>query len=98
MSLRVAVAGASGRMGALVCAAVEAAGDMSLVARINRGGSVKQAVEAGVQVSSLTYQTAFVPMPTTTRTHALDSYNTCMIENVHDINVLFAVAPRLSDK
>ena len=79
MSLRVAVAGASGRMGALVCAAVEATDDMSLVARINRGGSVEQAVEAGAQVSSLTYQTAFVPMPTsTTRTHALDSCNTCM--------------------
>jgi 4-hydroxy-tetrahydrodipicolinate reductase len=50
MTLAVAVAGAAGRMGSLVCAAVEATDDLSLVARIDRDGSVGQAVEVGASV------------------------------------------------
>ena len=49
-SLRVAVTGASGRMGQTVCAAVEAAPDLELVARIDEDGSVADAVRAGAEV------------------------------------------------
>ena len=37
--LRVAVVGASGRMGSMACAAVEDAGDLELVARVGRAGT-----------------------------------------------------------
>jgi hypothetical protein len=48
--IRVAVAGASGKMGSMVCAAVDAAEDMTLVARVGRHDTVDQAVAAGAQV------------------------------------------------
>ncbi|MFP3713597.1 4-hydroxy-tetrahydrodipicolinate reductase [Puerhibacterium sp. TATVAM-FAB25] len=50
--LRVAVLGAAGRMGATTCAAVEAAGDLELVARVTRDDDVATAVrDAGAQVA-----------------------------------------------
>lgn len=50
--LRVAVLGAAGRMGATTCAAVEAAGDLELVARVTRDDDVAAAVrDAGAQVA-----------------------------------------------
>jgi 4-hydroxy-tetrahydrodipicolinate reductase len=50
--IRVAVAGAAGRMGATVCDAVEGAGDMELVARADPAldVSLDQALEAGPDV------------------------------------------------
>ena len=50
--IRVAVAGAAGRMGQAVCAAVQGAGDMELVARADPalGTSLAQALAAGPQV------------------------------------------------
>jgi 4-hydroxy-tetrahydrodipicolinate reductase len=49
-SLRVAVVGASGRMGTETCRAIESADDLELVARIDRDGSVQQAKDAGAEV------------------------------------------------
>ena len=49
--LRVAVLGAAGRMGAAACAAVEAADDLELVARIGRGDPLEQAVRARADVA-----------------------------------------------
>ncbi|PZR55396.1 4-hydroxy-tetrahydrodipicolinate reductase [Xylanimonas oleitrophica] len=49
---RVAVLGASGRMGATTCAAVESAEDLELAARVGRGDDVTTSVrESGVQVA-----------------------------------------------
>jgi 4-hydroxy-tetrahydrodipicolinate reductase len=52
MAIRVAVAGAAGRMGHTVCEAVEGAGDMELVARADPalGTSLDDALDAGPQV------------------------------------------------
>jgi 4-hydroxy-tetrahydrodipicolinate reductase len=49
--LRVAVIGAGGRMGRAACAAVEAADDMELVARIGRDDDLQQIVDAGTHVA-----------------------------------------------
>ncbi len=51
MSVQVAVFGAAGRMGRQVCAAVEAADGLELVARIDAGEDPKLAVEAGARVA-----------------------------------------------
>jgi 4-hydroxy-tetrahydrodipicolinate reductase len=48
---RVAVVGASGRMGSVTCAAVEAADDMELVARIDRDDALDDALAAGADVA-----------------------------------------------
>lgn len=50
MTLAVAVIGASGRMGRLVCDSIDAADDLHLAARIDHDGSVADAVSAGAQV------------------------------------------------
>jgi 4-hydroxy-tetrahydrodipicolinate reductase len=50
-SLRVAVLGASGRMGAEACRAVDAADDLDLVARIGSTDSLDALVDAGAQVA-----------------------------------------------
>ncbi|MFL6071625.1 MAG: 4-hydroxy-tetrahydrodipicolinate reductase [Actinomycetes bacterium] len=50
MTVKVAVAGASGRMGAETCRAVEAADDLELVAQVGRDGSLADAASAGAQV------------------------------------------------
>lgn len=47
---RVAVIGASGRMGSQTCDAVDAADDLELVARVDRAGSVQDAADAGAEV------------------------------------------------
>ena len=49
-SVKVAVIGAAGRMGQVTCAAIEAATDLELVARVDRAGSVADAGDAGAQV------------------------------------------------
>ncbi len=51
MALRVAVLGAHGRMGAEACAAIEAADDLELVARIGRDDPLTAMVDAGAQVA-----------------------------------------------
>jgi len=51
VSVKVAVFGAAGRMGRQVCDAVQAAGDMQVVARIDVGEDPKLAVEAGAEVA-----------------------------------------------
>jgi 4-hydroxy-tetrahydrodipicolinate reductase len=48
--VKVAVVGAAGRMGQVTCAAIEAAADLGLVARVDRAGSVADASTAGAQV------------------------------------------------
>ena len=48
---RVAVLGASGRMGAAACAAVEEAEDLELVARIGRRDPLEAVAEAGAEVA-----------------------------------------------
>jgi 4-hydroxy-tetrahydrodipicolinate reductase len=48
--IRVAVLGARGRMGGEVCRAVEAAPDLTLVARLDEGDQPAELVEAGAQV------------------------------------------------
>ncbi|ASK66605.1 4-hydroxy-tetrahydrodipicolinate reductase [Brachybacterium avium] len=49
--VRVAVLGASGRMGTAACAAVEDAPDLELVARIGRGDDLDTVAEAGAEVA-----------------------------------------------
>ena len=49
--LRVAVLGASGRMGSEACRAVGGAEDLELVARIGRGDDLSAVVDAGAQVA-----------------------------------------------
>ncbi len=48
--IRVGVLGAAGRMGSEVCAAVEAADDLELVARVDLGDRLEALVEAGAEV------------------------------------------------
>lgn len=48
---RVGVVGAQGRMGQQVCAAVDAAVDLELVARVDVGDSLDRLVDAGAQVA-----------------------------------------------
>jgi len=50
-SIRVAVLGASGRMGAASCRAVEEAPDLELVARIGRDDALETLTEAGAEVA-----------------------------------------------
>jgi 4-hydroxy-tetrahydrodipicolinate reductase len=50
-AVRVAVLGAAGRMGSEACRAVEAAGDLELVARVGSGDRVEGLAEAGADVA-----------------------------------------------
>ena len=50
MSVRVGVIGALGRVGRMVCSAVEDAPDLELVAGIDKGDSLDQLVAAGCEV------------------------------------------------
>ena len=49
--VQVGVLGAAGRMGAAACAAVEAADDLELVARVGSGDPLSTLTDAGVQVA-----------------------------------------------
>lgn len=49
--MKVAVLGARGRMGARVCASVAAAGDLELVATLDRGDDLGEVVRAGAEVA-----------------------------------------------
>jgi 4-hydroxy-tetrahydrodipicolinate reductase len=51
MSTRVAVIGAAGRMGSAACAAVEAADDLDLVARLGSGDDLSAITGAGAEVA-----------------------------------------------
>ncbi len=51
MSIRVAVIGAQGKVGRAMCAAVEAADDLELVAAIDAGDDRQALVESGAQVA-----------------------------------------------
>ena len=51
MTIRVAVLGASGRMGSEACRAIEAADDLELVARIGSGDSLDVVVSSGAEVA-----------------------------------------------
>ncbi len=66
-AIGVAVLGAAGRMGATVCAAVEAAPDLELVARLDAGDDVRAAADAGAQVAV----DFTVPAVTEANVHAL---------------------------
>lgn len=48
--LKVGVLGAKGRVGQTICEAVEAAGDLELVARIDVGDDMQELVDAGAEV------------------------------------------------
>jgi len=50
-SIRVAVIGASGRMGSEACRAVEAADGLELVARVGRGDDLQTVVDSGAHVA-----------------------------------------------
>ena len=65
--LRVAVLGAAGRMGATVCAAVEGAADLELVARLDAGDEVAAATLGGADVAV----DFTVPAATEANVHAL---------------------------
>lgn len=49
--LRVAVVGAAGRMGAVTCEAVEADGELDLVARVRSGDGLEKVLDAGADVA-----------------------------------------------
>jgi 4-hydroxy-tetrahydrodipicolinate reductase len=49
--IRVGVLGWRGKLGSAICAAVEAAGDLELVARVGRGDPRESLVEAGAEVA-----------------------------------------------
>ncbi|QAY70579.1 4-hydroxy-tetrahydrodipicolinate reductase [Xylanimonas protaetiae] len=67
-TIRVAVLGAAGRMGSTTCAAVEAAADLELVARVDVGDDVATAVrESGAQVAI----DFTIPSATEANVHAL---------------------------
>jgi 4-hydroxy-tetrahydrodipicolinate reductase len=66
--LRVAVLGAAGRMGATTCAAVEAAGDLELVARVTRDDDVTAAVRDACAQVAVDFT---VPGATEANVHAL---------------------------
>ncbi len=66
-AIPVAVLGAAGRMGATVCAAVEAAAGVELVARLDAGDDVARVGEAGARVAV----DFTVPSVTETNVHAL---------------------------
>jgi 4-hydroxy-tetrahydrodipicolinate reductase len=51
VTIKVAVIGAGGRMGRAACAAVEAADDLELVARVGRGDPLETVTEAGADVA-----------------------------------------------
>ncbi len=65
--IRVAVLGAAGRMGRTVCAAVEAAADLELVARVDAGDDPALAAESGATVAV----DFTVPSATEANVHAL---------------------------
>ncbi|WP_265523388.1 4-hydroxy-tetrahydrodipicolinate reductase [Oerskovia flava] len=65
--MKVAVLGAAGRMGATVCAAVEAAHDLELVARLDAGDEVGAATLGGADVAV----DFTVPASTEANVHAL---------------------------
>ena len=48
--IRVGVCGATGRMGATACGAIDADGDTALVAGIGSAGSISELIEAGAEV------------------------------------------------
>ncbi|MDN5758676.1 MAG: 4-hydroxy-tetrahydrodipicolinate reductase [Tomitella sp.] len=50
MSIRVGVVGADGRVGQAVCAAVDAADDLDLAARVDKDDPLQNLVDAGVEV------------------------------------------------
>lgn len=66
-AIPVAVLGAAGRMGATVCAAVEAAPDLDLVARLDHGDDLAQVARAGARVAV----DFTVPSVTEANVHAL---------------------------
>ncbi|TCJ99073.1 4-hydroxy-tetrahydrodipicolinate reductase [Nocardia alba] len=50
MTIRVGVLGAGGKVGQAICAAVEAAPDLELVAQVDKGDALETFTEAGTQV------------------------------------------------
>lgn len=66
-AIPVAVLGAAGRMGTTVCAAVEAAPDLELVARLDAGDDLARVAEAGARVAV----DFTVPAATEANVHAL---------------------------
>ena len=67
MTIKVAVVGALGRMGRTICAAVEDAQDMELVARLDVGDSINERSLAGADVAI----EFTVPSMTESNVHAL---------------------------
>jgi len=72
--IRVAVSGAAGRMGETVCGAIEGAGDMELVARVDPALGVELAEALGA---------ADVVVDFTTPDTALENVRTCLEAGVH---------------
>ncbi len=74
-SIRVGVLGASGRMGAEVCRAVEAAADMKLVATVDQDDWLANAAEAGAEVL----------VDFTTPDVVLDNLHWCIDQGIHAV-------------
>ncbi|MCS0636487.1 4-hydroxy-tetrahydrodipicolinate reductase [Streptomyces sp. LP05-1] len=73
--LRVAVIGAQGRIGSEAVRAVEAAGDMELVAALGRGDRLETLTEAGAQVA----------VELTTPASVLDNLEFCVRHGIHAV-------------
>lgn len=73
--IRVGVLGARGRMGVEVCRAVDAAGDMELVARIDQGDRLADATDAGAEVI----------VDFTTPDVVMDNLRWCIEEGLHAV-------------
>lgn len=73
--MRVGVIGAGGRMGALVCSAVEGDGDLDLVARVHRGDPLDLLTRAGAEAA------VDFTVPTAVR----DNVMWCLKHDVHAV-------------
>ncbi len=85
MTIRVGVCGAAGRMGAQVCVAVELAGDLELVARIDEDDDKAALVAAGAEVV----------VDFTNPSAVMDNVRYCI---ANDINVVIGTSGFTSDK
>jgi 4-hydroxy-tetrahydrodipicolinate reductase len=73
--VRVGVIGAAGRMGAAACDAIEAAGDLELVARVGREDPLERLVEASAEVA----------VELTTPSSVADNSRFCVENGIHTV-------------
>ncbi len=86
--MRVAVLGAAGRMGSTVCASVEEAQDLTLVAAVDprgAGGHVAAGLEIGSDLETLTATDAEVAVDFTVAGAALANAAWCAAHGIHSV-------------